>query len=102
LPGGTTTNQFAPDQPFRLDDFGNVYGKIGLDADGPGTETVPAAFQSTPGQYDCDPRVAQSPHAGTMNVAMADGSVRCISVDVSQETFWAACTPAGFEVNEEW
>jgi prepilin-type N-terminal cleavage/methylation domain-containing protein/prepilin-type processing-associated H-X9-DG protein len=102
LPGGATTNQFAPDQPFRLDDSGNVYGKVGLDDEGPGTATVPAAFQSTPGQADCDPRVAQSPHAGVMNVAMADGSVRCITASVSQETFWAACTPAGFEVNEDW
>ena len=39
----------------------------------------PLAFQAGPGQADCDPRVAQSPHAGVMNVAMADGSVRCIS-----------------------
>jgi prepilin-type N-terminal cleavage/methylation domain-containing protein/prepilin-type processing-associated H-X9-DG protein len=103
LSGGATTNQFAPDQPLRLDASANVYGKVGLDADGPGTATVPAAFQTGPGQVDCDPRVAQSPHAGCMNVAMADGSVRCMSASVSQETFWAACTPAGGEVLEaDW
>jgi prepilin-type N-terminal cleavage/methylation domain-containing protein/prepilin-type processing-associated H-X9-DG protein len=102
LPGGASTNMFAPDQPLRLDPEGLVFGKIGLDADGPGTETVPAPFQAGPGQSDCDPRVAQSSHPGGMNVAMADGSVRFMSADVSQETFWAACTPAGYEVNEEW
>jgi prepilin-type processing-associated H-X9-DG protein len=93
---------FAPDQPLRVDPQGLVFGKIGLDADEPGTETVPAPFQAGPGQADCDPRVAQSAHPGGMNVAMADGSVRCISADVSQEAFWAACTPAGYEVNEDW
>jgi prepilin-type N-terminal cleavage/methylation domain-containing protein/prepilin-type processing-associated H-X9-DG protein len=103
LPGGASTNQFAPDQPLRLDDVGLVYGKVGLDSDGPGKLTVPDAFQSGPGQADCDPRVAQSPHPGTMNVAMADGSVRVMSSNVSQQTFWAACTPAGFEVlDADW
>jgi hypothetical protein len=33
---------------------------------------------------------------------MADGSVRTISADISQQTFWATCTPAGFEVVEDW
>ena len=41
LPGGATTNQFAPDQPFRLEDTtGYVLGKIGLDADGPGAGCI--------------------------------------------------------------
>jgi prepilin-type N-terminal cleavage/methylation domain-containing protein len=97
LPGGATTSMFAPDVPLRFDAAGNAYGKVGLDADGPGGVTVPVPFQQQPGQNDCDSRLAQTPHT-SMQIAMADGSVRNVSADVSQQTFWAACTPAGHEV----
>lgn len=97
--GGVSTNQFAPDRPFRLDEDGQlVFGKIGVDADGPGSATVPTAFGSSSSGADCDPRLPQSAHAGVVNFAFADGSVRCISQDVSQQVFWAGCTPAGGEI----
>jgi prepilin-type N-terminal cleavage/methylation domain-containing protein/prepilin-type processing-associated H-X9-DG protein len=55
-------------------------------------------FQTTPSQQECDPALAQTPHTGGINVALADGSVRNVSKKVSGQTFWYACTPAGGEV----
>lgn len=51
-----------------------------------------------PGPGECDSTLPQTPHAGGMLVALADGSVRVIRPSVSVETFWAAVTPAGGEV----
>lgn len=103
LPGGAWTGLFAPDQPLRLDPGGKVYGKVGLDAAGPGTVTVPVAFQQQPGHTDCDSRLPQTAHSGGMQAAMGDGSVRGVSEGVSQQNFWSSCTPAGGEVLEaDW
>ena len=57
---------------------------------GPGSK-----FQITPEPWAsvCDTAVASTPHPGTMNVALGDGSVRAISSGVSGTTWWAACTP---------
>jgi prepilin-type N-terminal cleavage/methylation domain-containing protein/prepilin-type processing-associated H-X9-DG protein len=41
---------------------------------------------------------AITPHAGVINVGMADGSVRGLSTGVSSTTWWYAVTPAGGEV----
>jgi prepilin-type N-terminal cleavage/methylation domain-containing protein len=43
----------------------------------------------------CDPTLASTPHRMMMNVAMADGGVHPLSSAVSNETWWALCTPAG-------
>jgi prepilin-type N-terminal cleavage/methylation domain-containing protein len=37
---------------------------------------------------------ASTPH-DAMNVALADGSVRTLSAQISPETWWASCTPSG-------
>ena len=64
-----------------------------------GTKGAPIVpFQSAPRASDCDPRVPQTPHVSGMLVALCDGSVRTITANVSQYTFWAACTPNGGEV----
>jgi prepilin-type N-terminal cleavage/methylation domain-containing protein len=56
------------------------------------------AFQAAPrGAIPCDARVAQTPHASGMLVALGDGSVRSVSSTISEWTYWAACTPAGNE-----
>jgi prepilin-type N-terminal cleavage/methylation domain-containing protein len=59
-------------------------------------------FQVTPrwmpvagGTNNCSWRLAQTSHPTGMNVALADGSARHLSASVSNETWWAACTPAG-------
>jgi prepilin-type N-terminal cleavage/methylation domain-containing protein len=45
----------------------------------------------------CDARLAQTPHRGGMLVALADGSTRSLSPAISEQTYWAAVTPAGGE-----
>lgn len=55
-------------------------------------------FQVRPRLEDCDPTVPQTPHAGGMLVALADGSVRTVRQDIAEHVFWAAVTPAGGEV----
>jgi prepilin-type N-terminal cleavage/methylation domain-containing protein len=55
-------------------------------------------FQTAPAPDKCDPTVAQTPHAGGMLIAVADGCVRMVSSDVSESVYWAAVTPAGGEL----
>jgi prepilin-type processing-associated H-X9-DG protein len=55
-------------------------------------------FQTVPAEQQCDPDLAQSPHAGGINAALGDGSVRFVSEQVSPRTWWYACTPSGGEV----
>jgi hypothetical protein len=59
-------------------------------------------FQINPTPGACDPRKASTPFTG-LNVTLADGSVQTLYGDLSQETWWAACTPDGDEVmGEDW
>jgi prepilin-type N-terminal cleavage/methylation domain-containing protein len=51
----------------------------------------------TPYNGGCDPTMASSPHPGGIQAALADGSVRFLSADVSVYTWWYLCTPAGGE-----
>jgi len=39
-----------------------------------------------------------SPHSGSINVAMGDGSIRSVSAGVSAQTWWFALTPAAGDV----
>jgi hypothetical protein len=55
-------------------------------------------FQARPTAAECDPRRASTPFPGGIQVALADGSVRHVASTISQETWWAACTPDGGEV----
>jgi type II secretory pathway pseudopilin PulG len=58
----------------------------------------PVKFQVMPLQKDCDPSMPQSPHPGGISVGMGDGSVHFVSVKVTSQTWWAACTPAGNDI----
>ena len=50
----------------------------------------------------CDRRLASTPHA-VMQAALADGSVRVISANVTPATWYAALTPGGGEVlGSDW
>jgi prepilin-type N-terminal cleavage/methylation domain-containing protein len=42
---------------------------------------------------NCDPRFATAPRSSGILVALGDGSVRMVSVNISPATWWAACTP---------
>ena len=46
----------------------------------------------------CDPTMPSSPHPGGIQIALADGSTRFLSANVSLYTWWYLCTPAGGEV----
>jgi prepilin-type N-terminal cleavage/methylation domain-containing protein/prepilin-type processing-associated H-X9-DG protein len=98
LPGGTNTEKFAPDVPLRTNSLGEVFGTVGMTSSSPGTVTKSVAFQVRPTVAECDPSIPQTPHNSGLQVAMADGSVRCVAPGISQLTFWSACTPAGGEL----
>lgn len=60
-------------------------------------------FQTAPRLADCNAGIAQTPHAGGMLVALADGSVRTLAPGMSPATYWAATTPAGNEtLGPDW
>jgi len=79
-----------------------VQVKVGLAS--AAAQTYPYHFQVAPrGAITCDAAVPQSPFVGGMQVGMGDGSVRTVSPNMSQWTFWAACTPAGQEAQaQDW
>ncbi|HKB40098.1 MAG TPA: DUF1559 domain-containing protein [Gemmataceae bacterium] len=60
-------------------------------------------FQIRPAKTDCDPRIAQTPHASGMLVALMDGSVRILAPGMSEQTYWTAVTPAtGDMLGSDW
>jgi prepilin-type N-terminal cleavage/methylation domain-containing protein/prepilin-type processing-associated H-X9-DG protein len=61
-------------------------------------------FQVRPQVFGtCDPSRGQSSHAGGMNVAMGDGSVRFVSAGISASTWAAACDPRdGKPLGSDW
>lgn len=60
-------------------------------------------FQVAPRLDECDPGVPQTPHSAGILVGLVDGSVRTVSRNVSESTFWAAVTPNGGEVlGNDW
>lgn len=59
-------------------------------------------FQVDPDPFlgNCDPTRASTAQARGIVVGLADGSVRNLSPSMSGDTWWAAVTPAGGEVQE--
>jgi prepilin-type N-terminal cleavage/methylation domain-containing protein len=108
-PAGTPNNgtrMYSPFTPLATNWTSNqIQVKFGLET--PNTPVTPAppatnvpyrVFQAAPrGAIPCDARVAQSPHASGMLVALGDGSVRSVAPTISEWTYWAACTPSGNE-----
>ncbi len=84
--------------------YGNRQGTQGYQAPGgwigPGKVGPGSKFQMSPNPYatQCDTTVAQTWHAGGMNVGLGDASVRSLSPAVSGTTWWYAVTPSGGEV----
>jgi prepilin-type N-terminal cleavage/methylation domain-containing protein len=82
-----------------------TYGDVVPVSDGATTRaSVPGlTFQAKPTVPACDPRIPQSPHAGGMLAAVADGSVRFLGASMSETTFWSAVTPKGGEtLGSDW
>jgi hypothetical protein len=58
-------------------------------------------FQDVPQWYrTCDPRRAQTPHVGSMQACMADGSVQAISSSITDIAWQRMCDPRDGEVIE--
>jgi hypothetical protein len=103
LSSGYNSGMFAPNVPLQTDASGNVLGQVGTAPLSPGTTTKPVPFQVRPSASNCDPSMAQSAHAGGMQVALADGSARGVSGNVSQYAFWASCTPSSSDTaGSDW
>jgi prepilin-type N-terminal cleavage/methylation domain-containing protein len=69
-----------------------------LDYTGPG-----AMFQITPTQATCNNQRAASPHAGSLQVVMADGSTHSFTDGMSPNTWWFLCTPDGGDLpGSDW
>jgi type II secretory pathway pseudopilin PulG len=63
----------------------------------------PSGFQITPPAQECDPAMPNGPHAGNLLAGMGDGSVHLVTVKVSLQTWWAACTPShGDVLGADW
>ena len=51
----------------------------------------------------CNGSVPNTPHPGVANAALADASVRTVTVSISGDTWWWACTPNGGEpMGSDW
>ncbi|MFO0795972.1 MAG: DUF1559 domain-containing protein [Gemmataceae bacterium] len=92
------------DPPGLLSDFGVPYTPFDVYPVTSGNPPVAAGsepgltFQTRPSITDCDPRLAQTPHASGMLVALFDGSVRILAPGTSASVYWGMVTPAGAEV----
>lgn len=83
---------------FADKEMGDIYPVTNF-AQSTSVGSIPGlTFQVRPSLTACDPRLAQTPHAGGMLVALGDGSVRTLAPAMSATTYWAAVTPAGGEV----
>lgn len=63
-----------------------------------------AKFQTQPGwDTACDTTRAQSPHAGGMNVCLADASVRFVNGDIDEDVWGFVCDASdGTPIGEDW
>jgi prepilin-type N-terminal cleavage/methylation domain-containing protein len=62
-----------------------------------------AMFQVMPTQATCINQRAASPHSGSLQVMMADGSGHAVTSNVSAATWWALCTPGlGDTIGSDW
>jgi hypothetical protein len=66
----------------------------------PGPQIRPSLSGSV---ANCNGGIASSPHSGGIEVGLADGSVRFVSMGVSAPTWWYALTPNGGEtLGSDW
>jgi prepilin-type N-terminal cleavage/methylation domain-containing protein len=94
----------APMQPPPMPIYPGVQISFFLAYPGGGTCVGwPSLFHIQPDPLNCDPYVANSPHAGAMPVVLYDGSCRTIAPGISGQTWWSAFTPTGGEVlGSDW
>jgi len=98
---------WAPDNGYNMyTDWGPGIGSVESGAEPLGVASMfvvnPAQTcfnPNTGGRGGCgDPRNANSPHPGGINVGLGDGSVRYVAVTINANLWWALQTPSGGEV----
>jgi prepilin-type N-terminal cleavage/methylation domain-containing protein/prepilin-type processing-associated H-X9-DG protein len=94
-------DEIDPNQPvFGTNGYPDVSGPTPL---GSTYNVPPNTFQNPKSPLvaggSCDPTLPQSMHPGGMNVAMVDGSVRFLALEITFVTWSALVTPAGGEVS---
>jgi prepilin-type N-terminal cleavage/methylation domain-containing protein len=68
-----------------------------------GTGAVTKGYQVSALFLTCDPSMVQGGHTGTMQVTLADGSVRGVGPGVSQQSWYAAVIPFdGATPGQDW
>jgi prepilin-type N-terminal cleavage/methylation domain-containing protein len=90
--GGGSYWAHPPSFPNPSSGYGGAIGYFPASA-GPPPAIFLDAFQERPQAGNCFPFQAHSPHWGGINVALGDGSVRCVAAGVSRDTWQAALTP---------
>jgi prepilin-type N-terminal cleavage/methylation domain-containing protein len=113
FPDGTSTTILFAEKYSRCQNISFRYGgsRWAYDVIGTGALPLHAAFSVSwttvsvgpktyflvrPDPGKCDPSLASTPHA-SINVTMADGSVRSLSPGLTPGLWWALQTPAGGE-----
>ncbi len=76
---------------------GIIYGSELSQPTGP-TTVFQTKLSLSGGVANYDSNLPGTPHSGSINVGMADGSVRSVAAGVSGNSWWAAFTPAGGEI----
>ena len=103
FPDGTSNTLFFAERYARCGAGGGLWGYTSTD---PWLPVFAAwsflPFQARPSEADCDPLRASTPFSGAIQVALADASVRGVRAGITQEAWWAACTPDGGEVLGDW
>ncbi len=96
--GGSGWARQSPN-PSTYGAYFNYLGTHGL-----GGPTFTPPFQVQPAfNGGCSYKFPSTPHAGGIQVGMADGSVRSVAAGVSPGTWWAARTPAdGDLLGPDW
>jgi len=99
--GTLTTSNNGGSIWYRNSSFPSTYGPY-FHARAEGVPFSANTFQVQPVPYNditkCLFYLPTTGHAGAMQVAMGDGSVRSVSSGVSPGTFWAASTPAAGDI----
>lgn len=102
---GGWNNSYAPIFAYGSAD-GTVPYTAGMDTPSGvvGVASMPyIGVRGNPGSNSGDMNRAMSAHTGSMQVGLADGSVRGISSGISPATWWAACTPQfGDLLGSDW
>jgi prepilin-type N-terminal cleavage/methylation domain-containing protein len=88
-PNSTTPSIYGP--IFAIDTYAGTPSDSSPNNIGP---TSKFQYQPTPFDSDnCKPAITSTQHSAGMQITMGDASVRTLGPNISNVTWWAACTP---------